>query len=99
MSGNRLRYVTTAAPRERSDATFSLPYVCYVCYLGELFSSCFRADRGQNHAFASLHPVRRSCQALGGGELEGVNRANDLTGATTGGRGGGHIHLLLPLAI
>lgn len=64
----------------------------FVCHLGELVGGIFGTDRRKDHALAALHPVGRSSQATGSGELERVNSANDLTHATSGGgRGGGGV--------
>lgn len=50
-----------------------------VTYLRELGGGVFGADRREHHAAAALLPVGGGGQALRGGELEGVNRPNNLS--------------------
>lgn len=51
---------------------------CCTTHLGEFLGSVVGADGRQDHAVAARHPVSRGGQAARGGELERVDRANDL---------------------
>lgn len=72
-------------------------YQVFDIYLREFDRGVFGADRWEHHAAAALLPVGGGGQALGGGELEGVNRPNNLRkfndakdgSGGGGGRGGG----------
>lgn len=45
-------------------------------------------NAGQDHAIAARYPVNRGSQAARGGELKGVDRANDLVQSFGAGKRG-----------